>query len=80
MRVVRREFWAQCYASLGVAYLLVVSALHWSRGGPAVGDPRTESATGAMSALLAFYGVWYAIGFVALGVGWWRAAVRDQRA
>jgi hypothetical protein len=75
-----REFWAERYAWLGGAYLVVVSALHWSRGGPAVRDPRAESVSGAAGELLAFYGAWYAVGLVLVGLGWWRAAVRDRRA
>jgi hypothetical protein len=62
----------QPYTWLGAAYLLVVSALHWSRGGP--------QGVGAAGDLVAFYGAWYAAGLVLLGLGWWQAAARDRRA
>jgi hypothetical protein len=75
-----RQFRVQRYAWLGVAYLLIVSALHWSRGGPPVQDPGTGSAGGAAGDLLAFYGAWYAIGLGLLGLGWWRAARRIDAA
>jgi hypothetical protein len=67
-----RDGWGQRYTWLGAAYLLVVSALHWSRGGP--------QGVGAMGDLIAFYGAWYAIGVLLLGLGWWRAAHRDGSA
>ncbi len=69
LSVITREFWIERYTWMGVVYLLVVSALHWSRGGP--------PGAGAVSDLLAFYGTWYAIGFLLLALGWWRAARRD---
>jgi hypothetical protein len=75
-----REFWANRFAWLGGAYLVIVSALHWSRGGPAVRDSGTGSVGGALGDLLAFYGAWYAIGVLLLGLGWWRAAHRDGSA
>lgn len=68
---------AQCYTWLGVAYLIVVSALHWSRGGPPMQEPGTGSMPGAASDLLAFYGAWYGVGLILLGLGWWRAAHGD---
>jgi hypothetical protein len=73
MRAAVREVWDQRYTWLGVAYLVVVSALHRSRGGSAVQELAIESLTGALQ----FYGAWYAAGLLLLGLGWWRAAHRD---
>jgi len=58
--------WSQPCTWLGTAYLLAVSALHWSRGGPQGVETAGD--------LVAFYGAWYAIGFALLGLGWWHAA------
>jgi hypothetical protein len=62
----------QPYTWLGAAYLLVVSALHWSRGG--------SDGAGAVGDLVAFYGAWYTLGLLLLGLGWWRATRGDRAA
>ena len=62
MSVWIREGWVERYTWLGVGYLIVVSALQWSRGGPSVREPGTGSIPGAVSDLLAFYGAWYGVG------------------
>lgn len=66
--------YAQRYTWLGIAYLVVVSALQWSRGGPSVPEPGNGSMPGAVGELLAFYGAWYGVGLLLLGLGWRRAA------
>jgi hypothetical protein len=78
MRAAVRGAWDQRYAWLGVAYLVIVSALHGSRGGPTVRELGADPVTGAVSEVLAFYGAWYVTGFLLLGLGWWRAARQDR--
>jgi hypothetical protein len=67
-----RDGWGQRYTWLGVACLLILSALHWSRGGP--------EGVGAPGDLVASYGAWYGIGVLLLGLGWWRASHGDGSA
>jgi hypothetical protein len=78
MRAAVRGAWDQRYAWLGVGYLVIVSALHGSRGGPSVRDLGADPGAGAVSEVLAFYGAWYVTGFLLLGLGWWRAARHDR--
>jgi hypothetical protein len=77
MSAAARAVWDQRYTWLGAGYLVIVSALHRSRGGPALPDLGIDSGSGAVSDVLAFYGPWYLTGLLLLGLGWWRAARRD---